>query len=189
MKSTALSLAACAAVALAACTTQSHVSLNTAPAPAPVAVMGAAGSFNATDRAFALGAATSNLFEIGASELAMKRTGQPDVLAMANMLHQQHTAAFNDLAAIMHARGMAVPTDLSPDKQIMMNKLGTARGGAFDQLFVEQAGFKAHEADIATFQREMPRLADPDLRGWAQRTYPVLQQHLAMAQQVGARVD
>jgi putative membrane protein len=187
MKPTILSLAACAAVALAACTTE-HVALNAPPAPA--AVMGApAAGFNATDRAFALGAATSNLFEIGAAQLASKRTGQPDVLALATAMYQQHTASFNQLAAIMHARGVAVPNDLSPDKQIMMNKLGTARGGDFDQLFVQQAGFKEHQADIATFQRDMPRLADPDLRNWAQQTLPVLEQHLAMAQQVASRVD
>jgi putative membrane protein len=65
--------------------------------------------------------------------------------------------------------------------------LGTSRGADFDEVFVMDVGVRAHQATIAAFQQQLPRLADPELKAWAQRQLPPMQQHLAMAQQLAGR--
>lgn len=189
--------AACAAAAvsmLAACTTEPTVTVNTTPAPpatvavvtpAPVGttVMGA-GTFSAADRDFALNAALSNMMEIGASQMAPKHTSSPDVLNLAATINRDHTAAMNDLMAIMQSRGMPVPGDLSPHQRNLMDRLGTDLGYEFDRDFVTRVGIQSHDNDIAMFQQQMPMLSDPALRDWAARTLPRMQMHLQMAQDV-----
>ncbi len=181
---------ACAAAALAACTTDRTVAVNVpAPAPAATVVMGApAGPFNAVDSDFVLTAASSNMFEIGASQMAAKHTGSADVLQLAGMMNRDHTQAMNELIAMMRARGMAVPQDMAPDKRRLMDKLGTNHGADFDQVYVMEAGVRAHEADIAAFQQRLPVLTDPELKAWVTRTLTPMQAHLAMARQIAAKL-
>ena len=199
MKRSSLSIAcACAALSLlGACSTEPSVSVNTTPAvvtpapavavvtPAPAAtvVMGA-GTFSAADRDFAHSAALANMFEIGASQMAPKHTSSSDVLSLADMINRDHTVAMNELMAIMQARGMAIPGDVSPHQRKMMDTLGTDYGYEYDRDFVRLVGIRAHENDIATFQQQMASLSDPQLRDWAARTLPHMQQHLRMAQDI-----
>jgi putative membrane protein len=157
------------------------------PAPATTALGASAGAFAAADRQFAQVAASSNMFEIGASQIAPKRTSNPEVLSLASMINQHHTTAMNELMGIMQARGMAIPQDMAPDKRHLMDTLGTTKGAEFDRTFVIEAGVKAHQADIAAFQQQMPALSDPALKDWAARALPLMQQHLAAAQSLASR--
>jgi putative membrane protein len=205
MRKSVSCLACAAAVAvLAGCSTSPRVTVNT-PAPvaaapatvvapvAPVAVvtpapstvvLGAAGPFTAVDRDFALVAATGNMFEIGASQMAPKHTSSGDVLNLAATINNDHTIAMNELMAIMRARGMAIPGDIAPHQRKLMDKLGSDFGSEYDRDFVRLVGIQAHENDIAAFQQRMGQLSDPDLRAWAARTLPHMQMHLRMAQDI-----
>ena len=49
-------------------------------------------------------------------------------------------------------------------------------------------GIRAHTDSILMFQRQMPTLSDPDLRNWAARNLPVMQQHLSEAQRIAAAI-
>ena len=194
MKRSAL-CAVAALSALAACTTDPRVSVNTVPATvvtpapavavvtpaAPATVVLGAGSFTAIDRDFAFNAALSNMLEIGASQMAPRHTSSADVSNLAATINQHHTMAMNDLMAIMRSRGMAVPGDLSPEKRHLMDKLGTDYGSEYDRDFVRYVGIQAHQQDIAYFQAQIPRMGDPALRDWATRNLPLMQQHLNMA--------
>jgi len=175
---------------LSACTTDRTVAVNTVtPVPATTVVMGApARPFNAVDTDFILTAASANMFEIGASQMAPKHTSSADVLQLAGMMNRDHTQAMNELIAMMRARGMAVPQDMSPDKQRLMDKLATNRGADFDQVYVMQAGVQTHEADIAAFQQRLAVLSDPELKAWVTRNLTPMQQHLDMARQIAAKL-
>jgi putative membrane protein len=175
---------------LSACTTDRTVAVNTvAPAPASTVVMGApARPFNAVDTDFVLTAASANMFEIGASQMAAKHTSSGDVLQLAGMMNRDHTQAMNELIAMMRARGMGIPQEMSPDKQRLMDKLATNRGADFDQVYVMEAGVRAHEADIAAFQQRLAVLSDPELKAWVTRNLPPMQAHLDMARQIARKL-
>jgi putative membrane protein len=67
----------------------------------------------------------------------------------------------------------------------MMDQLSHLNGPEFDRE-VQQHAVKAHEKAIKLFQNEAVAGQDPDLKAFAQKTLPVLQQHLAMARQLNA---
>jgi putative membrane protein len=185
-----IALALAGGALVSACTTDRTVAVNTVtPAPATTVVMGApARPFNAVDTDFVLTAASSNMFEIGASQMAAKHTSSADVLQLAGMMNRDHTQAMNELIALMKARGMAVPQEMSPDKQRLMDKLATNRGADFDQVYVMQAGVHAHEADITAFQQRLAVLSDPELKAWVTRNLTPMQQHLDMSRQIAAKL-
>jgi putative membrane protein len=181
-------------LALSACT---HVSLAEQPpatpvatvvAPSPTTVMGAPRSMSATDRDFATTAAISGMSEVAASQLALTHASDPQVMAFARTMIQQHGAANDQLTAIMRARGVNPPTALPKTQVDEMGAFGMRSGPDFDRYFIQRAGVQAHQDAIIAFQRQMPQLTDPDLKAWAANTLPVMQQHLSMAQDIAGRI-
>jgi putative membrane protein len=150
--------------------------------------MGAPRSMNATDRDFATTAAISGMVEVAASQLALTHASDPQVISFARMMVQQHSAANDQLAAIMRARGVNPPTALPKTQVDELSALGMRNGPDFDRAYIERAGVRAHQDAIAMFQRQMPQVADPDLRAWGANTLPVMQQHLTMAQDLAGRM-
>ena len=57
----------------------------------------------------------------------------------------------------------------------------------FDHEYMEQM-VKEHKKDVSEFQKQAKSAKDPDIKGFASKTLPTLQEHLAMAQQVEAAV-
>ena len=62
----------------------------------------------------------------------------------------------------------------------MMDKLASLQGRDFDRS-CERDAVKAHEKAIKLFKHEAQRGQDPDLRAFAQKTLPTLEQHLQQA--------
>jgi putative membrane protein len=209
---TPLLLAACALATLTACTSP-RVTVNTTPAvvsappqnmavitpapvinPAPVVVpaqtviLGGPAAFTAIDRDFAQRAAVANMLEMGTARIAPRRTGSADVIAYAAMLDSHHTLALNELTAIMRARGVEAPSSLPFNRQGLMDRISMTRGHDFDRAFITEVGVRAHTDTILMFQQQMPTLSDPDLRNWAARNLPVMQQHLSEAQRISAAI-
>jgi len=55
------------------------------------------------------------------------------------------------------------------------------RGAEFDRAYMHDM-VQDHEKDVKQFRQESQRATDPDIKGFAQQTLPVLEQHLKMAQ-------
>jgi putative membrane protein len=47
---------------------------------------------------------------------------------------------------------------------------------------------KDHKKDVKEFQTASKDLKDPELKAWAQKTLPILQEHLQMAEQMEGAV-
>ena len=51
-----------------------------------------------------------------------------------------------------------------------------------------QALIKDHEEDVSEFRRESQSAKDPDVRQFASKTLPTLEEHLRMAKDIGAQL-
>ena len=135
---------------------------------------------SAQDQNFVQQAASSDMFEIRSSQLALQRSRSSAVRRMAQQLIADHTRSSHQLAALAQAKGIVLPTELDPEQQRMMMALENTRR-IFDSEYARQQTF-AHQAAITAYQTEISSGYDAELRGFAQQTLPILQQHLAMAQ-------
>jgi len=83
-----------------------------------------------------------------------------------------------------------LPSDMSSDQKSEMDKLGKLSGPEFDKEYMS-AMLKDHEDDVKAFQTQSQEGNNPDVKGFATRTLPTLQEHLEMArnaaQKVGAK--
>jgi putative membrane protein len=67
------------------------------------------------------------------------------------------------------------------------DRLSKLSGAAFDREYVKMM-VKDHEKDVAAFKRESQQAKDPDLKAWAGKTLPTLEDHLQMIKRVQSQV-
>lgn len=174
-----LSLALAAALGAAGCATHRWAE------PPNTSVVGAAkapGQLETVDLAFATTAAFNGLYEVEISKLAASRATNAQVRNYAQMLVSHHSAANNELMALLRSKASPVPTGLAPDKQARIAQLAALSGAEFDRQFIRMVGIQDHQSDISVFEQAGRTAADRDLRAWANKTLPTLRQHLQQAQ-------
>jgi putative membrane protein len=165
MKATALAL--CAALALAP---GAHLAAaQTAPAMPDA-------------QSFAEMAASSNLFEIESSQLALEMSDQ-DVLAVAEMMVQDHTLAGDNMMAAAKSDGVAVPTAMIEKHQSQLDQLQTAEEGAFDEAYLALQ-VAAHDDGVALFDGFSTQGEESALRNFAAETLPKLLQHQTLVHEL-----
>ncbi|MEO8277185.1 MAG: DUF4142 domain-containing protein [Thermoanaerobaculia bacterium] len=132
-------------------------------------------------------AGAAGVAEIAAGKLALERSSRADVKEFAQKVIADHEAARTELSKIVTAKGMALPTEATPEDQKLLAELATVTGPAFDELYLREAGVNAHEKAVALFEGGA-KTGDAELRAFAEKTLPTLQKHLTMARGLAAPV-
>jgi len=68
----------------------------------------------------------------------------------------------------------------------LVTKLSGLSGAEFDRAYMKQM-VKDHSDAVSLFQREASRGNDAELKAWAAKTLPALQDHLRMAREISAK--
>ncbi|MBI5276180.1 MAG: DUF4142 domain-containing protein [Burkholderiales bacterium] len=134
------------------------------------------------DRQFMQKAAEGGMFEVQVAQLAATRAVHPDVKGFAGMLVDHHTKANDELVRLANAKKVELPAAPRRGLRRDIAKLARKTGAEFDRDFVRSVGIKAHEKDIALFEKAGRDLKDPELKAFAAKTLPTLKEHLAKAQ-------
>ena len=137
------------------------------------------------DKEFIEDAAKGGMAEVQSGKLAAEKASDPAVKEFGNRMVQDHTKANEELQQLAQSKGVKLP-----DKEKFMDrheasKLQKLSGPDFDREYSQHA-LKDHQKDVKKFQEAANKLKDSDLKAWAQKTLPVLQEHLAMAQKLPA---
>jgi predicted outer membrane protein len=135
------------------------------------------------DRQFVRKAAGDGMAELELARLALQRATHPAVRAFANRIVQDHAQGHAELMTLAQRRGIEVPATFDASQQAMRQRLASLSGADFDRAFMQEMT-RDHTQDVAEFERATQIVTDPEIRAWATRTLPTLQQHLAMAREV-----
>jgi putative membrane protein len=130
------------------------------------------------DRKFAETAASAGMAEVEMGKVAQQRGGS-DVKAFADRMVTDHGKANQELTAIAGAKNIKLPAGLSGKDQRELGKLQKLTGGGFDAEYVKSQ-VAAHKDAVALFKRESSSGKDTDLKAFAGKTLPTLQEHLTM---------
>jgi len=139
------------------------------------------------DSSFAMKAAQGGMAEVELGNLAMQKATDAKVKAFAQQMVTDHTKANDDLKSVATKDGMTLPTTLDSKDMSTKSKLSNLQGADFDKSYMEDM-VSDHEKDVSEFQHEADHGTNPDLKAFAQRTLPVLQNHLQMAKDALAEV-
>jgi putative membrane protein len=175
------------AAALGACATNTADDMGTT---GNTGAMGAAMAQTAVDTnnplfhpMYMMMAASSDMFEIQSSQLALQASQNQAVRNYANMMIAHHQATTQNLMAAAQSAGLTPPTPmLMPMHQQMLQQLQAAGTGASFDAAYKQAQTMSHQEALNLHTNYAQSGDVPALRQVAGSAVPVVQQHLQQAQ-------
>jgi putative membrane protein len=130
-------------------------------------------------------ASVSDMFEIEASKLALKRSSSPEVKAFARMMIKDHTQSTALLKAAIKESGRDItpPAALPDDKQTALNDLTNADAKDFDKKFMD-AQVDGHKATLDLMSRYANDGDAPAIKAFAAKVGPIVEHHLDRAKAI-----
>lgn len=132
---------------------------------------------------FVAKAAASDMFEIEAAKIALKRSTNADVKKFAQSMIDAHTATSQGLKAAVSSSGasITIPTTLPEDHQEKLDDLNKADAKDFDKKYAD-GQVDAHQAALNLLQRYAQDGDVAAIKTFAAETAPKVQEHLNMAE-------
>ena len=144
-------------------------------------------TLNQEDQTFVKEAGIGGIAEVELSKLAQK-SDNAEVKSFADRMIRDHTAANQELTAIATGLGLEVPKALDAEHERLRQKLQSLHGKAFDEQYMNGM-VEDHEKVVKLFQQEERSGHNPELKQFAQKTLPTLQDHQKMALELSHKVS
>ena len=141
----------------------------------------------APDHGFVVKAARGGIAEVELGRLAAQNAADASVKAFGQRMVDDHARANDELKQIAATKDISVPEAAASKDRKTEARLQKMTGAEFDRAYMTDM-IKDHEEDVAEFRREARSGRDPELKAFAARTLPVLQEHLRMAEDSAAKV-
>jgi putative membrane protein len=139
------------------------------------------------DQAFVLEAAKGGMAEVEVGKLAVDKASNADVKKFGQRMVDDHSKANDELKAIASSKHITLPASLDAKDKAMYDRLSKLSGAAFDRAYM-QAMVTDHVTDVAAFKREAQTGNDPEVKAFAAKTLPTLEDHLKMARSTDTQV-
>ena len=133
-----------------------------------------------SQNSFWMEAAQSGMAEVMLANLALEKSNNEEVKSFAQKVVTDHTAVNEELKTLAASKNVTLPTDVNAKQKASMDKLSNMSGMDFDRAFIKQM-VKDHEAAVKLFQKQADSGTDADVKAFAAKNLPTLQEHLAMA--------
>ncbi len=139
-------------------------------------------SSGSPDLNFVTEAAQGGMAEVELGRLAADKASSDEVKRFAGRMVNDHSRANDELKSIAESKHLSIPTGLDSKDQALHDRLSKLSGAAFDRAYMN-AMVRDHRMDVAAFRRESQSGRDPEVKAWAAKTLPTLEDHLKEAQQ------
>ncbi|MBW9333204.1 DUF4142 domain-containing protein [Herbaspirillum aquaticum] len=149
----------------------------------------AAESVNSKDKSFMTNAAEAGHAEIEASQIALEKSSNQAVKDYAQKMIDQHTKVDEQLKQLASSKDVTLPTEPSMAQRAKIAILEKLKGNTFDKRYASMIGVSAHEDAVKLFQKSSKEAQDPDVKTFASKTLPGLQEHLQMGRDLKKTVD
>ena len=143
--------------------------------------MQSAAKMSSADKAFVEKAAIGGLAEVQMGKLAQQKAASEQVKQFGTRMVDDHSKANDELKQVASSKGITLPTDLDAKHKGKMAKLEKLSGAQFDRAYMDDM-VADHKEDVSEFQKQAKSGSDADVKGFASKTLPTLQEHLTMAE-------
>jgi putative membrane protein len=135
---------------------------------------------------FVTKASNAGMFEIKSSELALKKSKNPTVIAFAKEMIADHKAAAAKLDTAAKAANIVPPKVISNDEQAKVDDLAK-KGDDFDKAYID-AQASAHNDAVNLFSDFSKNGESLQLQNFATATLPTLAAHKAKVDDIKAKM-
>lgn len=129
------------------------------------------------DSQFAINALNDGKAEIILGKLAIKQGKSKEIKNFGAMMIKEHTKINDKLLLLINDKKIAVPPFPNEKERQVIDDLSKRSGSDFDKAYVAEM-LDEHKKDVAGFTLETKKLQDPELKNFAIKTLPSLQNHL-----------
>ena len=139
------------------------------------------------DHSFVEKAALGGMAEVELGNLAQQKASSDQVKQFASRMVEDHGKANDELKQIASSKGIDLPTALDRKHRSDVDRLGKMSGAQFDRAYMSHM-VDDHKKDVADFKKASTSAKDGDVKGFASKTLPTLQEHLQLAQKTNDAV-
>jgi putative membrane protein len=134
---------------------------------------------------FAQKVAMSDMYEVEAGKIANQKGQSPQVKGFGQMMVEAHSKTSEDLKTIIANEKLKVdlPTKFDSKHQKLIDDLTAASGADFDKTYAKQQ-VDGHEEAVKLFDSYAKDGDNASLKQFAQKTLPVIQDHLTEAKKL-----
>ena len=135
------------------------------------------------DRIFIEHAAQDGIAEVELGRLAEKRGSSDAVKQFGARMVEDHSKANDELKKLAAARNIALPS--TPDRKTHKDLQDLGKTRRFDHEYMERM-VSDHRKDVADFRKQAQSAKSSDIKAFAQKTLPTLEDHLKLAESTKA---
>ena len=141
-----------------------------------------------TDQSFLKEAAAGGMMEVELGRVATQNAASDRVKQFGQRMVDDHSKANDELKQLAAREDVTLPGTMSAADKKQVDRLSKLHGVAFDRAYM-QAMVDDHQKDVAKFRQQSTKAQDPDIKEFAARTLPTLEQHLQMAKDINAHPE
>ncbi len=141
----------------------------------------------AADKNFVMLADEGNTAEITASEIALKKSKNPDVIAYAKQMISDHQKLRSDMAPFAEKLGVMTPQPLNPTHKAQDQRLSQLSGDQFNKEYIKNMDTDHHKT-LGLFNNEISTTSNADLKSAVQQGQTVVSMHTDMADQLAGKM-
>jgi putative membrane protein len=140
------------------------------------------------DEGFIREAASGGKMEVDLGRYASRHAADPQVVRFGQRMMADHGKVNAELARIAKREAIVLPQERAVEQNPLVKKLTALRGAEFDREYMK-AMVEDHEADVAKFRDKADSAVAPEVKTFAQKTLPTLEEHLKAAKDIAARLE
>ena len=126
-------------------------------------------------------AAMGGMAEVELGNLAQQKASNDQVKQFGAKMVQDHGKANDELKQLASSKGIDLPSALDSKHQKDMDKLNKLSGAQFDKAYMSHM-VDDHKKDVSEFKKQAKSGKDADVKAFASKTLPTLEEHLQLAQ-------
>jgi putative membrane protein len=136
-----------------------------------------------SDKQFIMMAAQGGMTEVDLGKVATENGSSSQVKGFGARMVKDHSMADDELKSIAEKKGVTLSSSLDAKHQAMVDKMSKLSGPAFDKAYINGM-VRDHEKTVAMFKEESESGQDPEVKAFAAKTLPTLEDHLTSIEQL-----
>src|SRR5262249_10894072 len=151
------------------------------PTPTPKTDKPTMDKSGSADQSFVTKAAQGGMAEVQLGQLAADNASTDEVKKCGQRMVTDHGKANDELKSLAQQKHITLPTDVDAKDKALHDRLAKMSGAAFDRAYMQHM-LTDHKTDVNQFKKESTSGKDPDVKAWAAKTLPTLEEHLRLAE-------
>jgi putative membrane protein len=139
------------------------------------------------DQQFVMNVAKDGMAEVELGRLASQKATNDQVKQFGQRMADDHGKANDELKKLASDKNIIIPSDTDGKHKATIEKLSKMTGDAFDRAYTQEM-VAGHKKAVSAFKAESKSGKDAEVKAWAAKTLPTLEEHLKQIQELSRSV-